>query len=150
MNIAYAAGFFDGEGCVRIHNKTLCCKIAGAFRPGLLDLFIPKWGGKISKPFCPKNPLHKQSITWDIYGTAAMKFLEDIRPYCIEKKEQIDLAIRYQKIKIAECPRFYEKKHRSGSKYSSTKFSPEITEILLGIECNIKALKKIRYIYSKI
>lgn len=100
----YAAGFFDGEGCVQIG--------PGGHSPFILwvritntDLSVLKWfserlGGSINVQTPPKNGRIKQAKPcwfWRLYSANAASFLETILPYMIVKLEQARLAVEFQK-----------------------------------------------------
>lgn len=149
MTSDYAAGFFDGEGCVYIYRSILHIKIGGAFVPGTLDRFKEKWGGHISNPYINKNKKYKDRITWTLTGLPALKFLEDIYPFVFERKSQIELGIRFQKIKISSVLAKRPHKRKTTFKNFYAKHDPESCELLKSIQCNLRALKKIKYDYSK-
>jgi hypothetical protein len=99
---AYAAGLFDGEGCVQVYmgqGRTHNC-----FRTTLslsgVDLRPLRWlrsryGGKIdisatpgARPDgCNRRPIGR----WQVMGREAEAFARDIRPFLIVKAEQLDL-----------------------------------------------------------
>ena len=101
----YFAGFFDGEGYVgiqRCSSKTakkgyrnilvvsltntnpkpvnLACKIYG----GRIDQYTPKKGKKLA-------------YQWRIWSKKAAVFLLDVLPYTLVKKEQVEIALSFQR-----------------------------------------------------
>jgi hypothetical protein len=79
--IAWAAGFFDGEGCVYGYDGVQ----NGGYRrftfgvtvtqvvPGPLDRLLEHWGGAIrSQP--QANPAHRHQSRWDVRGAQAAAF----------------------------------------------------------------------------
>lgn len=97
LTAEYAAGFFDGEGCVHI-DRNLRAVIAGCFTPGLLESFCEKWGGSVTT--CKSKRDNCRTVRrWEIVGPKAMKFLQDIQAHMIEKGSQVEIGIKYQLIK---------------------------------------------------
>ena len=90
-DIAYAAGFFDGEGhCnTRIQKAnngkeyTIIHVSIGQNTPEVLEWFISFWGGNL---YTYKT---KGAHQWTIVGTRATAFLNQILPYCKVKTAQI-------------------------------------------------------------
>lgn len=130
MDIAWAAGFFDGEGYVGIarrRNKwtrkrdntvqqydyyTLVAKVGQVVEEPLLKL-QQLFGGTITKT--PRNllkPKWHQIRTWELQGETAENFLVSIRPYLVVKAQQADIALEYRltvgkgKINVEEVERF--------------------------------------------
>jgi len=104
---AWAAGFFDGEGCVLVTiSRSERCR--HGFRTVLqahvtqtstpcLELFKSRWGGKIttSEYRCPTGRRWAVQHRWDVKNGDAVPFLKDIFPYAVVKREQIAAALRY-------------------------------------------------------
>ena len=100
---AYAAGLFDGEGCVQVYmgqGRTRNCfrttlSISGVdLRP--LRWLCSRYGGNISVARLNGNPRPDGSPrrdlgTWQVFGEEAERFARDIRPFLIVKAEQLDL-----------------------------------------------------------
>ena len=90
--IAWAAGFFDGEGCVFGYEG----EQPGGYRrftfgialaqttPEPLERLAAHWGGKV-RPKAAPSPRHKDQWTWGIRGADAAAFLEDVLPYLVVK-----------------------------------------------------------------
>ena len=100
---AYAAGFFDGEGSVYIrqpHGRaghrssySICASVGqDDIRP---VLFLQRcWGGCINPG--PIRPNGKCNSRWTLVAASAGRFLRDILPYLIVKREQTELALEIQ------------------------------------------------------
>lgn len=88
--LAYFAGFFDGEGSVAIYRKKYVVSLTNTdVRPLLRANAI--WGGFISKQTIATRPGAVQDIwRWQIYGHNSRGFLVGIRPFVVIKAEQID------------------------------------------------------------
>ena len=97
MSASYAAGYFDGEGCVYIasHKKeySLIVEI-GNTRPEALFKIREVWGGSVREAH--KRPNERRRWTWRISAQSAQKFLEDIRPHIIGKSVEVWLALEFQ------------------------------------------------------
>ncbi len=96
-DLAYIAGFFDGEGSIFISKSKkqyfLTVSISNTNLPVLES--IRAMGGNISKS--PDNrENHSQLFRLRLYCNEAKKFLEKILPYLRIKKEQAKLAIEFQ------------------------------------------------------
>ena len=89
LSSAYAAGFFDGDGCISVagkngHHHTIGQK----YRP-ILDLFQKKYGGSI----CFKKS--SNNYQWCLCS-GGKEFLQDIYPHLILKKPQAEIVINMQ------------------------------------------------------
>lgn len=91
--LAYFAGFFDGEGCVAIYPKKYVVSLTNTdIRP--LRRAEELWGGYISTQKASTRPGALQDLwRWQIYGHSARPFLEAIRPFSKVKAEQIDVYL---------------------------------------------------------
>ena len=102
----YLAGFFDAEGCIRTDKNRgrLYVIINQSYFP-VLELINNMFKGSMTKlklcrlPSC--EGFRKQAWSWTLISEKAVPFLELICSYSIEKRKQIELALKYQKeIKI--------------------------------------------------
>ena len=105
--LAWAAGFFDGEGCVIVElSKNDKCKHgvrtvlhAQVTQTSLpcLELFLGWFGGKIvaSRDKTPQGRRWSVQYRWGIKNDGAMEFLAQIRPYLVVKASQVDVAMKY-------------------------------------------------------
>jgi hypothetical protein len=102
--LAYIAGFFDAEGCVTITRRNSVIKSSNTVRKLYTmrctvcqsDNYVLKvihecfGGGEVQKP--------KHTVpVWEIGSYKALKFLYLLEPYVIEKKEEVQVAITYQR-----------------------------------------------------
>lgn len=106
LNIGYFAGFFDAEGYVGIgrtkrsygtYTYKLDLLISNTNYPVLLT-FKNLFGGNI-RDTNEKRSNRRQCWQWQIYSNKSLPFLEMIYMYTIEKKEQIEKAVEFQKWK---------------------------------------------------
>ena len=96
--LAYMAGFFDGEGYVGISSDKPAWKNGGVYYrmrvnvtqkdPTVLLSFRKIYGGTLHKG---KDGVWK----WYIDGKKGCVFLSDMMPYLIIKKEQAKLALEF-------------------------------------------------------
>jgi hypothetical protein len=93
--IAWAAGFFDGEGHCRAHRvvrkngKThyYLHVIVPQVNKANLDRFVSAIGvGKVDGPYTVKNPNAKPQFRVQLYCRQAKKAIETIWPYLGEEK----------------------------------------------------------------
>jgi hypothetical protein len=97
--VAWAAGFFDGEGCVfgyegtqnGYRRFTFGIQVAQTDRVPLDDL-QRRWGGSV-RPIKQQKPSHRPAWSWAIRGHDAGVFLRDVRPYLRVKGRAADAAI---------------------------------------------------------
>ena len=98
----YAAGFFDGEGCVNCSSNKSGSPFVRILVVNtnltVLEKFQETWGGDINKNYKSKEHW-KQAYTWRLSHAAAAKFLEDIYPFLIVKETQARLALEFANIR---------------------------------------------------
>jgi LAGLIDADG endonuclease len=122
QKVIWAAGFFDGEGCISIAksvsshtglgtNYRVRIKVAQQVRKPL-EIFKELWGGS----FTVDRRSHVHVI--QIAGNDAKRMLLEIQPYSVRKTKQIDVALsviyggsgkRYTKEQRAEFEKHYTK-----------------------------------------
>jgi hypothetical protein len=105
--LAWAAGFFDGEGCVIVEiSREKKCR--HGFRTSLhatvtqtslpcLHLFLEKFGGSINTTDyrTPNGRRWAVQYVWVVRNELAVEFLRAIYPYAVVKKTQIEAALEY-------------------------------------------------------
>ncbi len=107
--LAYAAGVFDGEGCVLVRlNKKKGQEVAKYHQIAvsvvstdtkLTDWFQGHFGGKISanhKENAQRN--YKDAWKWGLMSRQAEAFLKCVRPYLLVKGPQADVALELQSL----------------------------------------------------
>ena len=94
---AWAAGFVDGEGCIRIDKNGLCLRIAQTdIRP--LQRLIGLYGGSIMVVKSPSRlPHYKPTWLYALSTNQCLMALEQMLPFLCVKQEQAKVAIEYQK-----------------------------------------------------
>ena len=90
----YAAGFIDGEGCINVSsNKTnifIRVLVVNTNRH-VLELLQERWGGDIRQNK-QHNKTWKVSYTWRVQHKSCLNLLNDIYPFLIVKKQQVEAA----------------------------------------------------------
>lgn len=106
ISLEYAAGFFDGEGCVNITGgrKKRCNGFRTHIRvmitntdKGILDLLHWNFGGRLTKPRREgwKGGNWKANRALNFSSGEAIAFLRKIRPHLRIKGPQVDLAFEF-------------------------------------------------------
>lgn len=91
MELAYFAGFFDGEGHVGIYTRRYAMIVTNA-DPRPLRRLEEVWGGRVLLK--PRDPIGHQDIyQWAAYGHKSRPFLEAILPYTKVKRTQIEVYL---------------------------------------------------------
>ena len=102
ISAQYAAGFFDGEGCVNCSTNKSGSPFVRILVVNtnleVLERFKETWGGDINKNYKPKDNW-KQAYTWRLSHIAASLFLKEMLPYLVIKKKQAELAIQFTSIR---------------------------------------------------
>lgn len=98
VSIEYAAGLFDGEGCVASYFHSgryaqVAAKICMTDPRPLLAL-ADTFGGKVRPIKDTRQPNYKPQFEWIIYSKVALAFFQAIVPFALVKREQIELAIQ--------------------------------------------------------
>jgi hypothetical protein len=102
---AYVAGLLDGEGSIVVDvawSKTgspyhmLRVSICSTSRV-LIDWLVDTFGGSVSNDTRSSIKRGRRPCwAWRLSANRAKHFLEHVRPYVIEKKKQVALAIEFQ------------------------------------------------------
>jgi hypothetical protein len=102
LKIAYAAGFFDGEGHIRITQHStrgsyMLQISAIQATPEPIEFLKELFGGTISKRFTIYKGGMKAVFTWQTSSKAAEITLLKMLPYLICKKDEAELALQFRK-----------------------------------------------------
>jgi hypothetical protein len=99
IEIAYAAGLFDGEGSISLvsqrSNRSHSPQVAVASNDHEVLLWLRKrWGGSIVTKQ-PRKATHSISYDWRLTDRRALTFLRSIRPFLVieRKMRRIDLLL---------------------------------------------------------
>lgn len=105
LDLAWLAGFFDGEGCVfidrpdRKHRQTLRVQVTNTIPSSLLG-FESRWGGKLRTR--SNGERRKPIWIWAAYAGDAQRCLIDLLPYLRVKAAQAEIGIRFQELKSGD------------------------------------------------
>ncbi len=90
----YLAGYFDGEGCITVRDGLRL--LITATHPAACQRMVDAYGGTVvrrtTKPGC------KQQWVWTCYGMRAVRALDAMLPFLLEKQQQAILALRWYEI----------------------------------------------------
>lgn len=104
-DISYTAGIFDGEGCVDIYsamsnknskNLSFMLRVVISQKDGkIMNWLKDRFGGYVRQERKGKFSIYR----WDIRSQKAHDFLSLIYPFLIIKKEQVKIALEFDKKK---------------------------------------------------
>ncbi len=90
--LAYLAGFFDGEGCVSItKNGSVDLRIVNTNK-SVLEEFKDRFGGSVTSR---KQRTNKNQYVWCIYGIEAVVASQLLFTHSRDKAEQLIAVIEY-------------------------------------------------------
>lgn len=93
----YAAGFFDGEGCVstNMRGHSIQVQISQVNRAPL-DYLQGFYGGRVFYQYTKANKQRTNGIhVLSMSGISARNFLRNVLPYCLVKDADIKSAFEY-------------------------------------------------------
>jgi hypothetical protein len=107
--LSWAAGFFDGEGCVLVSERKSAAKYASSFQlyatvtqqdPTALYALKSRFGGNVTPDKTAAKGYNRKCGSflcwrWKTTSIDAFSFLQAIEPYSIVKKEQIQIALKW-------------------------------------------------------
>tara|TARA_R100001530_G_scaffold84082_1_gene58603 strand:- start:729 stop:1196 length:468 start_codon:yes stop_codon:yes gene_type:complete len=91
-DLAYAAGFLDGEGCFKFTNGTpeVCIENTYVYT---LVWFTEMFGGTCRVKTKPENPKWRQAYAWAATGDNARNCINAVLPYLQEKLPQAKILL---------------------------------------------------------
>ena len=106
IELAWAAGFFDGEGCVSVVKRHTGSSAKRSYLYYQLNLNAPQinkdpllklkslFGGQVrcTRSYGNRRP----SFVWTLHAALAEKALRALLPYLIVKKAEAELALQYR------------------------------------------------------
>ena len=114
LDLAWAAGFFDGEGCVHISfQRTTDVHRLGSFRlsadvcgrnRAAIDKYAALFGGNVRVYYNRRFP-DAPYYGWRLDALKAVAFLEQVLPYLVNKHEISELGIEFGRWYAATTPR---------------------------------------------
>lgn len=85
--IAYAAGFFDGDGCITTSGTTGFRLSMANTDYSILEWFQQHFGGTINNAHLPSNPNHNKAWKWIVANKKEVhSILIKLEPFLIVKK----------------------------------------------------------------
>lgn len=102
LELAYLAGFFDGEGTITIHHRNAetkqnwyrVCASVSSTNKEMPCWFKELFGGSVSTQLRGEN--RKDIYTWQVTSLAAVRFIEVIKPHLRMKSQQAEIALDFQ------------------------------------------------------
>lgn len=102
VELAWAAGFFDGEGSTHVSHSSpttaqIVMKVSQAYHEPL-NRFCKAVGlGKVRGPYKKPNPKHRDYYTWSVGSQSDVRAVgEKLWPYlCSPKREQLIQAFHH-------------------------------------------------------
>jgi len=95
-DIAYAAGFFDGEGCISISkNGAVDIRITNTAK-NVLVKFQKLFGGTIGNR---TQKVNKTQYAYCVYGENAIEFIKILKPHLVEKLPQAETILEYYELR---------------------------------------------------
>lgn len=108
VDLAWAAGFIEGEGSISIAKKSTVSRydkkyfyyslqiVVGQINPLPLERLQKLFGGSLYGPILKegKRPFYR----WQISSKAASEMLEKIAPYMSSKLNEVEIALKFQSI----------------------------------------------------
>lgn len=115
LTIQYIAGFFDGEGSINIYQTKKGVKkdrigyqlsiYVHNTNEKIIRIFEKKFGGYVNIRKRETNKW-KTGYDWKLSANQALKFLQDLIPFLILKKEQAKVAIEMQELQKSKQHQF--------------------------------------------
>lgn len=100
LDLAYMAGFFDGEGSISLYLDARQYRISVSMsntNEWVVQWFHLNFGGSLYlEPKHIKNPNHRDAWRWQLIGKRSMPFLELLFPYLRLKREQAKIVMEFQ------------------------------------------------------
>jgi len=112
MNIAYVAGFFDGEGCVNFAScrKSLFPRVLITNTDiDILQRIQKRFGGDIN-PLSLRKENWKQGYSLRISWSKAVEFLSEIYPYLFVKAAQAETVFAWDAIRLGSGKKTLQQK----------------------------------------
>lgn len=103
---AYAAGLFDGEGCVSVYQTSfrsdaLTVRVTNTSWV-MIEFLHSRWGGNLSHRVANKEENSQAVWYWSLAANQALRFLDDVYPFLKTKRPQAKLARRYQRYVVTQ------------------------------------------------
>ena len=102
IDLAYVAGYMDGEGCFRANKGNLAISITNTY-PHILNDIQQLFGGRVHMKKRQGNG--RTTFSFDIYGESAREMARLLLPHLKEKKAQAELVLE-----LSDYPKHSSKK----------------------------------------
>ena len=96
-DLAYLAGFFDGDGCVGSESNLSGCQLHVGQRASNISVllaFLCRFGGSICRLNSGEGMVRPQ-LQWLICGASARAAASELHEHCLVKKEQLGIAMNW-------------------------------------------------------
>ncbi len=134
--LAYAAGFFDGEGHIRIvqhSKKTRCTMLQVSVTQATekpLDQFVRAFGGTLHRRMVGYKGIKKVRYDWQSSNGVAERFLRAVLPFLRNKADEAAVALEYRDRVVA-----------SYAKHRNSKLSNEEISVRVGFGRRLKDIR---------
>ena len=99
LTVEYVAGFFDGEGSIGVYEngrktpflRTQLTQNVGRASSLLLGALVERYGGNLSR----QKTSHGVKFNWQLNSRRACRFLVEMTPHLVLKKEQAEMAVAW-------------------------------------------------------
>lgn len=92
-DLAYVAGYMDGEGCFRANKGNIEVQIKNTYPNVLYDIQRMFGGSVREERRSLPNAKHRTAFSFGIYGESAREMVRSLLPYLREKKSQAELTL---------------------------------------------------------
>ena len=99
-DLAYAAGYLDGEGCFKFTNGTPEVCVENTY-VHTLEWFSEMFGGACRAKTKPENPKWRQAFAWHATGDNARNCIKAVLPYLQEKLPQAKILLEISRTLLA-------------------------------------------------
>ena len=95
IDLVYAAGYLDAEGCLRYQNSTTV-SVSNTY-PATLHWLADIFGGKVREKSSATKKEHRTCYEWYVSGETARKCIKEVLPFLQEKLPQAVILLQIMK-----------------------------------------------------
>ena len=99
--IAYLAGYTDGEGCIAVVNGTTIMVSVEACYPKIVHRYKQLFGGSFTR-HDRQTKNNRPYFRWRVHSEKARMVLQTLLPFLREKKSQAELCLKFSNTKNPE------------------------------------------------
>lgn len=92
--IAYLAGYTDGEGCISIADGSTIMVSVETCYPKIVHRYYQLFGGHFTR-YSKRSKNKRPSFRWRAYAKTAYLAIQTLLPFLREKKRQAELCLKY-------------------------------------------------------